>query len=621
MENLIRKHHLLLIGLTLVSVIYALTLQTIPNGSGHPYMIDVGETQIALNVWGTLHATGYPLYTLLGNLLSPLPQVVGVNPAAAASLTSWVWAFAAYALLYRLLCMWTGRPEIAALAVVWLALTRSLWIHSVIAEVYSLSLLILLGLWWIALHPTWSLRQRFYGLALLGGLGIAHHRAIAFAGLGLLYALWPALRQEWRSLPRWIGPAGLLFLLGFLPYLYLPIRANAQAEWVYAEDVNTWDGFWFNFWGREADYLVQRPTDWAGWQENLLGTATILGREVTWPGLALGLLALLVALRYSPQQRQVWTVCLSALGFLAFAVSYHQAVLPEAILMMTLPSLAVGMALSLVWLASQKSSLLRAGQVLGVLWIAALIAAHYDFIHSLTHNRAAFESIEAASAVPRSPLEQSALMLSWGPRYFAASYSRLVTRQNADLLMVDHTADFAALSADGVTFYTEPATLYGYPPSWWEARLGHLYLTGAHWNLIRLGTAPRLVEPIPQERLQAFFTEGIWLAGSQVTCDADYLYVALSWYAQAAPQEDYSVKVHLVRPDRPGVLAQADSSAPVMGWRPTSTWQAHELLGDYYRLPTWEGGQIVLGLYQQGSAGQFINYGDFRLAIPDECSP
>jgi hypothetical protein len=37
---------------------YLITLQTIPNGAEHYYMIDVGEMQIVLNKWGTLHATG-----------------------------------------------------------------------------------------------------------------------------------------------------------------------------------------------------------------------------------------------------------------------------------------------------------------------------------------------------------------------------------------------------------------------------------------------------------------------------------------------------------------------------------------------------------------------------------
>ncbi len=33
-------------------------------------MADVGETQMVLNLWGTLHATSYPLYAIIGNVVA-----------------------------------------------------------------------------------------------------------------------------------------------------------------------------------------------------------------------------------------------------------------------------------------------------------------------------------------------------------------------------------------------------------------------------------------------------------------------------------------------------------------------------------------------------------------------
>ena len=59
----------LLLALLILLVAYLSTLQTIPNGAEHYFMIDVGETQIVLNTWGTLHTTGYPLYVIVGNVL------------------------------------------------------------------------------------------------------------------------------------------------------------------------------------------------------------------------------------------------------------------------------------------------------------------------------------------------------------------------------------------------------------------------------------------------------------------------------------------------------------------------------------------------------------------------
>ncbi len=71
-------------GSPTVVVLYLPTFQTTPNGGDHFHMADVGETQIVLNLWGTLHATGYPLYAIIGNVLADalkaLPLCVA-NPA------------------------------------------------------------------------------------------------------------------------------------------------------------------------------------------------------------------------------------------------------------------------------------------------------------------------------------------------------------------------------------------------------------------------------------------------------------------------------------------------------------------------------------------------------------
>jgi len=81
---------------------YLTTLQTIPNGSEHYYMIDVGETQNVLNQWGTLHATGYPLYVIVGNILVAGLRVLGVSVATAPGVTSLIYGMIALALIYVL---------------------------------------------------------------------------------------------------------------------------------------------------------------------------------------------------------------------------------------------------------------------------------------------------------------------------------------------------------------------------------------------------------------------------------------------------------------------------------------------------------------------------------------
>lgn len=78
---------------------YLSTLQWQINGSQSPYATDVGEIQNALPRWGTIHFTGYPLYTLSGSLFVTLLHPLGIAPAAAASLYSALWGALAIVLL------------------------------------------------------------------------------------------------------------------------------------------------------------------------------------------------------------------------------------------------------------------------------------------------------------------------------------------------------------------------------------------------------------------------------------------------------------------------------------------------------------------------------------------
>ena len=89
-------------ALAILLVLYLATLQTIPNGSEHYYMIDVGETQIVLNQWGTLHATGYPLYVVISNVLVAGLRLVGVDAATAPGVTSLIYGMVAMTLIFVL---------------------------------------------------------------------------------------------------------------------------------------------------------------------------------------------------------------------------------------------------------------------------------------------------------------------------------------------------------------------------------------------------------------------------------------------------------------------------------------------------------------------------------------
>ena len=152
-------------ALALLGACYLATLQTIPNGSSQPFMIDVGEAQIVLNEWGSLHATGYPLYVMSGNLLTTAAGALGIGPFFAAAAVSAGWGLLTLALIYRLARRLTGRRWLAAAVILLFGLTGDFWLHAVIAEIYSFTLLLLVALFSLAERRSGA---PIYALALLG---------------------------------------------------------------------------------------------------------------------------------------------------------------------------------------------------------------------------------------------------------------------------------------------------------------------------------------------------------------------------------------------------------------------------------------------------------------------
>ncbi|NDJ79352.1 MAG: DUF2723 domain-containing protein [Chloroflexi bacterium] len=647
------------ITLLVLLVVYVTTLQTHIAGSFNPdlpggylrneYIKDVGEIQVALNVWGTIHHTGYPLYAILGNLFTAGLRVLAVEPAYAASLYALAWGMLALGGLGFLIWRWTGRVSLALVSVALLGLTRSIWIHNVLAEVYSMSLaisvlLLLVVLWPLHNETASAARRRLLLLALLGGIGVAHHRAVAFFAPGLLVAAW---RLVWLVRARWwwtlLGMVGLA-LVGFVPYAYLPLNAWYGGEWVYGEP-DTWDGFWTEFTGREADRLVTLPDGLDGWRSNAQAVWDILATELTLPGLLAGLVCLALACIVTPQRYAACIVTLCAAGPALFALAYHTAVLPEAILMPVVMALVVGVALTIDWLARLRSpfpALSTVAMLAMVGWVGALVHAHHAFVRELVTEPTGLQTIERIRHVPRDG--QPALMLPWGPRYSAAAYSRLVTEENADLLLVDHKGDYEELLDSGYQLYTEWETFYTYPLPWpnalnpnpdntstwwperlgWDGRLGRFHITSAAPGLVQLSnTLPELLEtpdPVGWRDPELLVLFGVSRYDAWLTCDEVSIYLHVIWMAEDIPQQNPSIYVHLTGDELAPNPPNADSRYPVYGLYPfTEWWGPAQLVRDDFTLPRLPDRTLVrFGLYDP--AAPAVKIGERVLPVA-ECQP
>jgi len=636
-----RRAAFVLIGLlALLILIYLPTLLTQVTGDGDSYLNDVGEFQVALNVWGTVHATGYPLFLMIGNVVVAALRAIGVPAVTAPSLYALLWGLVALGIFYALVLRLTRRIEIAAVTTLLLGLTRSVWVHNVIAEEYAMNSAIELTLLAMALWPpgvtAQNVRRRVWWLALVGGIGVFHHRTVILMAPGLLWAVWPALRSQGQRLWTTLGVALLIGLVGFLPYLYLPARAWAHGDWVYG-DPGTLSGFWDQFTGKEASHLTHLPVDGQAWLNDIGDTFSILIAELTpIPALACAI-GLAVATTLSRFRREARIVFWCIPGYLLFLFALHQVVKPQAVAMPIVIFLVLELAFALEEMRlphpltpsplgregeiektaphvdsplhqSGEGSGVRRNQVIVIL-IGLLLAAlpaltHFDYVYHLTRRDTGLNMIALASQTPRDG-GKAIFMLPWGPRFHAVAFSRYVTGENADLPIVSHNADFGALAAQGSVIYTSKDTFYQFPLSWWDSRIGRAYLSSAADGLVAVRRAPLTEKPTAAAIDVA---HGVVLHHVGICLSGTAIHLTISWGARQMPDADLSVFVHLLGGDR--MIAQADSSAPVYGWYPTSRWSANEVVYDNYLLPRLpEATAVSFGMYEQPAPGQFVNYG------------
>ncbi len=195
---------------------------------------DSGRFQARAYVLGIGHPTGYPTYIMLGKLFTYLP--VG-DVAYRVNLSSAVYATVATVLLFFLARRLAGTLP-AVIAALSLAVSRTFWSQSLIAEVYTLHVLFLCATLMALLQWEDTRKDRYLLLtAFLAGLAMTNHltSGLLLPATALFVLLSDRGRlRDWRLLAR----CALLFLLGLLPYLYIPIRASMNPPLNYGDASN-----------------------------------------------------------------------------------------------------------------------------------------------------------------------------------------------------------------------------------------------------------------------------------------------------------------------------------------------------------------------------------------------
>ena len=597
-------------------LIYSLTLQRQINGAGHLQMMDVAEMQIVLASWGTLHPSGYPLYTLLGNLFVAFWRWLGVPAAVASSGFSLILGVATLALLYRLMWELTRHVLPAITASVLLGTSRTFWLFSSVAQTYTMNAALIVLLIWFSLRYSREARDRdLILLGLVTGATLVHHRTIVhlLPWLGLLMIL-PALWRvrPWRAMA--IGSALIVLPLGL--YLYIPLRTAQGAAYQYMQ-VKTPSDLWYFVSQKEYQPHFRFVALMAEAMERMGNSLALWLGDMSAIGFVAGIVGLIVGILRTPERRLFLALALSAFSMMIFPLWYVD---PDSMFIPLVLVLAIGTGA----LANQAMARWRAASwVSGTLLVGVvglLAPGNFNFIRSITYNPTSQNLIDAAAAIP---VPCPTILSHWGWDLKAYQYGQIVTGQLACARIVTLDDDLRGMLKDGKSLYVASHFFYQMSQDEFRQRVGTIHLSSAGPGIVEISKRTQTNPPQELEGQPVPMGAEMTLLGYHVKRDpSGVLDVALFWKAEAKPSGDYSISVKVSDKNEitdPGdIIAQADSQNPVYGWYPTTKWGVGEIVREDYRLDVPPGKTprlLAVGMYTRDAAGAFHNLGVVNLPV------
>ncbi len=187
---------------------------------------DTGELITVAYKMGVAHPPGYPLFTMLAKLFTFIPFG---TIAWRVNLLSAVCDSAAAVIILLTVRRWTRNERAGLLAAGLFSFSPLVWRYAVVGEVFALNnLLVALMIYSAGRYSDGHERKFAYLTAFFFGLGMSNHHTSLFVGLPVLvWILITGRRQLW-SFRELLVIAGC-FLMGLLPYLYLPLADTRMA--------------------------------------------------------------------------------------------------------------------------------------------------------------------------------------------------------------------------------------------------------------------------------------------------------------------------------------------------------------------------------------------------------
>ena len=556
---------------------------------------DSGEFQWAMASLNVAHATGYPLFTLLGYGWQLVP--LSNNIAWQLNLLAPFFGALAVATLFVFIRSITTRNDAALSGALFFALAPVMWFNASILEVYALHaflLTLILYLLW-----RWSRDAKHHAPLYLAffvlGLALAHHRLIVLALPAIFIWILLTDYKFFFSIPRLLLCV-LLLVPGIALYAYVPLRLLPE-------------GFSLDF----AIYDIILGREYA---TSLLREINPLPVLVEIPvknfhvGLVLALVGAVALFRRARNLNiALWLIYIVDVLFaLIYSVPDIEVFLTSSFVV-TAIWIGAGAAFILEWIGARVGiTHARRAQLpfaLAMILIPLLGVVHYGEIQTAVAAEAAPEA--RARAIAAMNLPQGALLeLDWETATalrFLQTTEKLRPDLDARLIAMNQREEFwralynanagrAVLVERGIVWTRAPAGFVATPR---ENELAQI-----------------MRAPLEMKRVRAAVSEAIELLGYHSTSDAFIVY----WRVNKPLNKDVATFVHYL--DANGEkIAQDDRAAccqAVYGYR-TSEWEAGQIYADVFKPADANAKSFLVGMYENVQ-GDIEPYGETITITP-----
>jgi hypothetical protein len=244
---------------------------------------DTGDFLATAITKGVSHPSGYPLYTMMGELALKLPLTK--SPAWKMGLVSAILSSLSVITFYYISLRVTKNQIVALISSLTLAFTYTFWLYSEITEVFALHVfLMLMTIYFTVVYMEEKSQKILYFLAFFAGLSLTNNLSIVLILLpiGVLILITNIkILLKIRLLIKLL----LIFLVGLTPYLYIPIAAskNPYMNWGQAVNLRNFIALVLRLeygWGSglkyQTNYVFTQLTTYATYLTTYISPLTVL---------------------------------------------------------------------------------------------------------------------------------------------------------------------------------------------------------------------------------------------------------------------------------------------------------------------------------------------------------